>query len=515
MGAPFRDRFTPYRYVVFAAVLSTALSFGMFFTDGNVGINLADEGYLWYGMRALKAGLVPIRDFQAYDPGRYIWTALWSCILGDGLVSMRFSCVIFQCFGIVFGLLVARRISNDWRFIGVVGLILVQWMIPTYKVFEQSISLAAVYVAVLLIERPTIKRHFCAGLFVGLAAFMGRNHGLYNTIAFGLLFLLLARGAWREAPLRLASLAGGVVLGYLPQLAMFAFVPGYFASFLALLHRNVSIGSNLAMPVPWPWTTPIDQGFVVWLNGFVEGLFYLCLPLFIFIGLLVVFRLSRANAVRNAVLVASACVALPYAHHTFSRADSVHLTHSVPVLALGIIALCHFLWPSLKSVAIAAVALCFASAPATFVHGGLYAELTAPAGTFVERQVLGETMHVGLYHDLLLTLADRVANKLAKPEEQVVFLPHWPGLYAFTNRISPLKQIYFIRPASPPEEEAELLVLRKKDVRWVLLRDYKLDGRDELRFRNTNPLIFKYFTENFEQLSLVGVPRDTVVLRRK
>jgi peptidoglycan/LPS O-acetylase OafA/YrhL len=167
---------------------------------------------------------------------------------------------------------------------------------------------------------------------------------------------------------------------------------------------------------------------VVWLNGFVEGLFYLCLPLFIFTALVVVFRLSRANAVRNAALVASACVALPYAHHTFSRADYVHLAHSVPVLALGIIGLCHFLRPSPKSVAVAAVALCFASAPATFVHGGLYAELSAPAGTFVERQVLGQTMHVGLYHHILLTLADRVANKMAKPEEPVVFLPHWPGL---------------------------------------------------------------------------------------
>lgn len=515
MGSLFHERFTPYRHVVFVALLAAALSCAIFFTDGNVGINLADEGYLWYGMRALKAGLVPIRDFQAYDPGRYIWTALWSCVLGDGLVSMRFACMIFQCFGMVFGLLAARRISEDWRFLVLIALILVQWMIPTYKVFEQSISLAAVYVAVLLIERPTVKRHFCAGLFVGFAAFMGRNHGLYNSIAFGLLLLLLARGAWREAPLRLAAWAGGVVVGYLPQLAMFAFVPGYLAAFLALLHRNVSIGSNLAMPVPWPWTTPINEGLIVWLNGFVEGLFYLFIPLFIGLALLVLLRLSRVAALRHPVLMAGACVALPYAHHTFSRADYVHLAHSVPVLALGVISLCHLLKPSLKSVSIAAVALCLASVPATFVHGGLYAELTAPAGSFVERQVLGQTMHVGLYHDILLTLADRVANKLAKPEEPVVFLPHWPGLYAFTNRISPLKQIYFIRPASPPEEEAELAALKSKGVRWVLLEDYKLDGRDDLRFQNTNPLVFKYFVENFERLSIAGVPRDTVVLRRK
>src|SRR5678815_1116157 len=187
------DAFARHRDFFLLALLAIVLSGAFFFTDGNVGINFADEGYLWYGMRALKAGQVPIRDFQAYDPGRYVWCALWSCLLGDGLVSMRFGCVVFQSIGITCGLLAARRITANRPTLVLIALLLVQWMIPTYKVFEQSIALMAVWVAIMLTERPTIKRHFAAGLFVGIAAFMGRNHGLYNGVAFGLVILVLAR----------------------------------------------------------------------------------------------------------------------------------------------------------------------------------------------------------------------------------------------------------------------------------------------------------------------------------
>jgi hypothetical protein len=105
-----------HRCVLGLLFLTVVLSFGWFLIDGNVGINLADEGYLWYGLRALRAGLIPIRDFHAYDPGRYFWVAGWSMFLGQGLVSMRAACVAFQCIGMTCGLLAAYRICQNWKF---------------------------------------------------------------------------------------------------------------------------------------------------------------------------------------------------------------------------------------------------------------------------------------------------------------------------------------------------------------------------------------------------------------
>ena len=55
----------------------------------DVGVNLADEGYLLLGSNAVLDGQVPIRDFRAYDPGRYYWCALWLKFLGRKYSTLR------------------------------------------------------------------------------------------------------------------------------------------------------------------------------------------------------------------------------------------------------------------------------------------------------------------------------------------------------------------------------------------------------------------------------------------
>ena len=47
-----------------------------------------------------------------------------------------------------------------------------------------------------------------------------------------------------------------------------------------------------------------------------------------------------------------------------------------------------------------------------------------------------------------------------------------------------------------------------------MLRDYALDGRDELRFSNTNPIVSQYLRENFEPVPMAGLPPDTIILHR-
>ena len=503
------------RHVLWIALLVVAVSFGSFFMDGSTGINLADEGYLWYGMTALKTGQIPIRDFHAYDPGRYFWVTGWSYLLGDSLVSMRAACVLFQCLGMTCALLAVRRISREWWFLGLVALILVQWMSPQYKLFEQSVGLMAIYMAVRLIERPTVRQYFFTGTFIGLMAFFGRNHGLYQVSAFTLLTLLLSRGEWAKLPRRVLTCAGGIVVGYLPQMMMLAFVHGYFGAYVTQLQTDLAGRSGLPSPVPWPWLVPAQLPGFLQCGLLAEGVFYLLLPTFVVVALVRSWWMGREGLARHPLLPAAACVTMFYAQHSFARPEWVHLAHSVPGMILGVIALCHAAGlkaPRWLPVA-GAIALLALTVPARAIYSGLVNEMLAPAGAFVETEVRGQTMHVAKYHAGILKMAHRVADELAKPDEPVVFLPHWPGLYPATGRFSPLYQIYFIVGMPEAEEDATIARFKEARVKWVVLQDYALDGRDDLRFYRTNPRIFAYLRANFTPVPTPEMPPNTILLR--
>ena len=154
------------------AVLSYAI-------QGDVGLNLTDEGLFWYVTERTAAGDVPLRDVRSYEPGRYYWSAAFLRVLGPGVKSLRVSLAAVQAVGLVFAFLLLRRIVTAVVPLAVLGLILVVWMWPMYRSFENVAVLALLLAGVRVVERPIASRWCAAGVVVGLAAFVRIDHGVY------------------------------------------------------------------------------------------------------------------------------------------------------------------------------------------------------------------------------------------------------------------------------------------------------------------------------------------------
>ena len=84
MGPAVADR-SALPDAVRVCLVSVALTGLWFWLQEDLLLNLADEGFLWYGSWRTALGDVPLRDFQSYDPGRYYWIAAWSRLFGDGI----------------------------------------------------------------------------------------------------------------------------------------------------------------------------------------------------------------------------------------------------------------------------------------------------------------------------------------------------------------------------------------------------------------------------------------------
>lgn len=488
----------PRARILLLAAMSAAAVAVLFRLEGHVGFNLADESYLWYGAQRVLLGEVPIRDFMAYDPGRYYWSAALMHLLGNnGIVSLRISVAVFQAIGLALAVLLLLRASPraPLIFFLLAGATLLLWMFPRHKLFDITIAIFLMAGLAHFIARLTLTRYFVMGLLVGAAAIFGRNHGVYGAVA-----TVAAMGvlSWKRIgpPFikTLMALSAGVFIGFAPMLIACLVVPGFYQAFLDDVLFLFEIGrTNLTIPVPWPWQA-VGLPWPEAVKQVLLGSFFLMVLIFAIVGPSYVLMSTPGPA--NATFAAAAFLAIPYAHFAFSRADAPHLAQGVFPLLIGLMSA-----PCIRSGgrrAAVTVLLLAASLPVALPqHPGWTAWRS---GTWEAVQIGHDSLEVSPETAASVRLLTQLVNTYAPQGQAFLSSPYWLGAYAIFGRKAPIYDIYPLFPRSPKFEEAETQRVRAAGTKLVVLDNSALDGLNERRYRSLHPLIYHYIVKNFERV---------------
>jgi hypothetical protein len=515
-STPFRNALI--RAEIAIGLLSAALVIASLLWQGRMGFLLSDEGLLWYDAQRTMKGEVPIRDFMSYDIGRYYWCAAFMSAWGDnGIIALRYAAAIFQAVGLYAGLLVVTRTTGKPRslpWLLLATAVIAVWMYPRHKIFDTSISLVLIALLAFLAERPTIIRYFVMGIGVGLSAVFGRNHGIYGV--FGSLVVmtfLFARGERAPSITRsVAAWVGGIAVGYLPMLAMLAFVRGFASAFWESIHFIFEARTtNLTLPIPWPWRVefgrlPLESS----IRSVLFGFFFIGLLVFGVAAVVRTFCQLRRREPVSAAFLACTGLALPYAHYAFSRADREHLALGVFPLLLGCL-----VW--LSDIPNKRVRWSFGAA---FCAACLFVIAPSHPGWQRRTEALWSPAVIG--HDTLLidpatgrdvAFLKMLANRFAaEPTQSFLAIPFWPGAYAMMDRKCPIWEVFPIWPRSVAFQQKEIKSFEAAEPSFVAELEVALDNREELRFRNSHRLLNDYIEAHFQTAEEIVVPTSYRVL---
>jgi hypothetical protein len=482
--------------------LATFVVFIFFAWQGDKGFDLADEGFLWYGVQRVTLGDVPIRDFMAYDPGRYYWSAAFMRLWGDnGLMPLRVSMVIFEIIGLFVGLLLIAHNSKKQNilFLLLSAFTLLAWMFVYYKVSDISLSILLVGVLALLIDKPTSQRYFFAGLCLGLVAVFGRNHGVYGLVgSIGVMVWLRIRQDFGPGFIKgFALWAAGIMVGFTPIFFMALFIPGFAVAFWkSILFLFEVKTTNLPLPIPRPWwvdfaSLPMGEA----IRQVLYSLFFFALVVLPVLLIIWTVRQKFQTKQNSAELVAASFLALPYAHYAYSRADITHLALAIFPLLIGCLVLLarqpgKVKWPLAVILLTSSLWVTHSSHPGWQCLNNGCVNITISGNDILVSPTIANDVE----------LLSELVQQYAPDGQPFIMTPFLPSAYSIFERRSPMWEIYALFPQSRESEQAEIERIKIAKPVFALIFDLALDGRDELRFKNTHPLTHQFILDHFERL---------------
>lgn len=287
-------------------------------------------------------------------------------------------------------------------------------------------------------------------------------------------------------------------MGYTPILLLILAAPGfagkYWWSITDLFERK---STNISLPIPWPWLVPLARDATIYtFRDFTIGVYFAAV---LGLGVLGLIWIGYGRVKRKAMepsLVAAICLALPYAHYAFSRADVGHLALSIfPVMVTSFLLLsdqARFTKWTLGFVLGGSSKLVMLP-----IHPGWSARHNVTWGEVV---VVGSCLRVSPDVSEDLSLFIRLCDEFAPVDRPFLVTPYPPGAYAAMNRRSPAWEIYSVSERSEAFKNEEIRRIEEAAPGFILILDLPLDGREALRFRNTHWALDHFIRSRYKQL---------------
>lgn len=460
-----------------------------------IDFDLGDEGFLWYGAQGVISGEVPMRDFMAYAPFRYYWSAFIMKIMSStGLYPLRFAAYLLEFLGVGLSL---SMINNSKTMslknlisLPVFGLCIAFWMYPYFKAYDYIPPILTIYFLRNYLNFSGVRSVFLIGILVGSFLYVGQNHLLYAIIAICITALYfpdpLRKMPWRGSK----AFFSGVVVGALPLLLMLALIDGFFLAFYESIRIILEAGqTNLSKPVPWPWRVDFS-GFALGfpsdlIRDVLVGALFLFIPIWCLLNVVYIFKCRPVEYKYPNATIASVFVTIPYLHYAYSRADVLHLVLAVVPMLVGLLCLIDVRrWTFLYVFCICAI---------TYAIMRWYQPYTRMLynGGYSLEQFRNEKIMVHPSDRIFLkALVASISNPNYKSSSRVLVLPLYPGIYPLLGQRAPIWEVYPLFPRSKHFQYREIERLKENPVDLILIDDIKIDGREELRYKNSHSILY-------------------------
>jgi hypothetical protein len=502
-------------------LIGVSIAFIDWALQGRIGLSLWDEGFLWYGVQRIKFGEVPIRDFYAYDIGRYYLLSGFQKIWGDdGIVALRFGLALLN--GLLLGLvgivLHRQNIQFIWVFLGMV--LINMWAYPHYRMTDITVIVTAVAVLTWIGCLPARSPYFFwAGVLYAITVLLlgdVRKHISFFVVALVItLFVIeLSRRQWRLWLPHISDVIFGLMVGLLPLLGYALAVPdfaeAYWLNYIdVLLTRSTP---NIPLPFPYPWEIDTDRSWQSWRQVVVGWVFVL------YVGSVLIWlawfgwRAYRGHTSNHAAL-AGIAFAVPSISYVLSRPDVPHLAQGMVPFVMTLVVMIGTIsarWLRTTTMAVSIVVSCIVLMPLQPVW-----QCRIDFECRNERVLHDDIVMPGMIADQV-RLIHQVAEDFVESDGNLYIAPFWPGGYALLGQKSPVWEIYAIWPRDEQFELDEIERIKQHNVHAVLLQRFGMDGREELSFRSTHPVTYNYLRETYQT---VPVYRDNLpgymIMRRR